>query len=178
MLTNTYISGPGFKNWSQLYEVVPQTLLSSYGNPGFPTVPWPVQAWYFLIMDCAVYGVLLWYFDNVIPNEFGAYQKPWFFLLPEYWGIKTAITDTENWTKLNKGEVRKGEEIVEDSDVANARSAANDPSFKPALKILNLRKVYSSAFSAPKVAVYNSSFSLEEGKLLALLGQNGAVPSI
>jgi len=38
-----------------------------------------------LILDIAFYSILTWYFDNVIPDEFGNRQPLWFFLLPSYW---------------------------------------------------------------------------------------------
>lgn len=68
-LTQTYIPGPGFP-WSTLYSPIVNTSLPTYGSDGQPTVPPPVQAWYFMIMNCFVFGFILWYFDNVIPNVF------------------------------------------------------------------------------------------------------------
>jgi ABC-type glutathione transport system ATPase component len=127
----------------------------------------------------AVYGLLLWYFDNVIPNEFGYSRPPWFFLTPEYWGIKlfsSKSTNLPEWMQRNtSGKVNIELEGDEDGDVLGARNMALDPEYKPALKIVNLRKVYSSFLEdGKKIAVRNSCFTVEEGKLLALLGQNGA----
>jgi ABC-type multidrug transport system ATPase subunit len=67
------------------------------------------------------------------------------------------------------------DEENEDSDVVAERKRALDPNFFPALKIVNMRKVYKNwGAESDKVAVRNSNFVVEEGKLLALLGQNGA----
>nr|KAJ3419409.1 ATP-binding cassette sub- A member 1 [Polyrhizophydium stewartii] len=180
-LTSTYIPGPGFP-WSSLYSPLPSTSLPVYGDNKPPDVPAVVQAWYLLIMDCFVYGLLLWYFDNVIPNEFGMSFPPWFFLTPNYWGFETSSAKSTNrreWQKRNtSGKVMIPLEGDEDSDVVAARERALDPEYFPALKIVNLRKVYhNSMFFASKldkIAVRNSCFTVEEGKLLALLGQNGA----
>ena len=57
----------------------------------------------------------------------------------------------------------------------DARNRAMDPEFFPSLKIVNLRKVYKNwLWEEGKIAVRGSCFGVEEGKLLALLGQNGA----
>lgn len=185
-LTNTYVPGPGFP-WSALYNNIPATLLPVYGSAGQPSLPLPVKTWSYYIMDCAgiilfiyiiVFGVLLWYFDNVLPNEFGYCRPIWFFLTPDYWGIKLSdkkISQSE-WLKLNtSGSTNIPLEGDEDKDVIDARASALNPEYFPSLKIVNLRKVYTSLFGkTSKVAVRNSCFSVEEGKLLALLGQNGA----
>ncbi|KAL5032325.1 hypothetical protein RTP6_000451 [Batrachochytrium dendrobatidis] len=180
-LTNTYIPGPGFP-WATLYTSVPRDSLPTYGDGLPPVVPQTIQAWYLMIMDCFFYGILLWYFDNVIPNEFGACQVPWFFLTLDYWGIETASKKSINradWQAKNTSVYSLiPPEGDEDSDVLAARDRVLDPSHFPELKIVNLRKVYRNniLFSSEKdkVAVRNSCFGVEEGKLLALLGQNGA----
>ena len=48
--------------------------------------------------------------------------------------------------------------------------------YNPAVKIINLSKIYGNSLfnSSKKVAVDNLCLTLEQGKLLALLGQNGA----
>jgi hypothetical protein len=175
ILTNAYIPGPGFP-WSQLYEKIPSKVLPSYGG-AVTSAPFPVDAWYFMLMNCGFYGFLLWFFDNVIPNEFGYSRPVWFFLLPSYWGIKTfdKTSSVSKWHTDN-GPIKASDKFEPDADddFREARDRANDSDFVPALKILNLRKVYSTTFGAQKVAVQNSSFTLKEGTLLALLGQNGA----
>ncbi|KAJ3267738.1 ATP-binding cassette sub- A member 1, partial [Terramyces sp. JEL0728] len=174
-LTQNYTPGPGFP-WSTLYNKFPATSLPSYGSAGLPDVPAPIQAWYFLIMNCFFYGILLWFFDNVIPNEFGASRPIWFFLTFDYWGIQTASsksTDKKVWQERN-AKMSIPEEENEDSDVVAERKRAFSDDYFPSLKILNLRKVYKTLGGKEKVAVRNSCFGVEEGKLLALLGQNGA----
>lgn len=34
-----------------------------------------------------VYFLLAIYLDNVLANESGVRQRPWYFLLPSYWGV-------------------------------------------------------------------------------------------
>jgi hypothetical protein len=177
-LTQTYIPGPGFP-WATLYPNFPNASLPTYGANGTPDVPPPVFSWYFMIMNCFVFGFLLWYLDNVIPNEFGMSRPPWFFATFEYWGISTSKSTSTNKAEWQK-RVNSLPDLVEegeDSDVVAERVRALDPADDSALKIAHLRKVYNSysLFKgvATKVAVRNSCFTVEEGKLLALLGQNG-----
>jgi len=128
-------------------------------------------------MDVAFYALLTWYFDNVIPDEFGQCRPPWFFLTPAYWGITACRA---------RGDDPLGtyayppKEADEDDDVYAERQAACDGerSGDAAIRLVNLRKVYNDGLLTAKrhrkVAVHGSSWTLREGRLLALLGQNGA----
>ncbi|KAJ3064546.1 ATP-binding cassette sub- A member 1 [Podochytrium sp. JEL0797] len=179
-LTSTYIPGPGFP-WSSLYKSVPQNLLPNYQSDGYPQLPNPVQAWYLMLMDMAIYAVLTWYFDAIIPDEYGTAQPFYFPFLPSYWGFEKVRgeLDVQEWVKKNglevKGDLAVGEE---EEDVAAERVKALSLDDDSAVKIVRLRKTYNKypIFSSTmdKHAVRNSSFTLAEGKLLALLGQNGA----
>ncbi|KAK9687930.1 hypothetical protein K7432_014586 [Basidiobolus ranarum] len=66
----------------------------------------------------------------------------------------------------------------EDEDVSHERSLIYDTEYPAALRIAHLRKVYKNGWfkksKLDKVAVRDLCLTLEEGKLLALLGQNGA----
>ena len=45
----------------------------------------PGGALLMLILDAAIYGVLAWYFENVMPSEFGSHRSPLFFADAAYW---------------------------------------------------------------------------------------------
>ncbi|KAI8894545.1 hypothetical protein BC833DRAFT_604469 [Globomyces pollinis-pini] len=175
-LTQQYIPGPGFP-WETLFSTLPNSSLPNYGaDAGYPTVPAPVTSWHFMIQNFFLYAVLMWYFDNVIPNEYGYRQAPWFFLLPSYWGFasRSATVDLSAW-HAEHTKIEYAVEENEDCDVTAERKISCDPAFMPSLKILNLRKVYTNwGREQDKIAVRNSCFTVKEGKLLALLGQNGA----
>ncbi|KAJ3173237.1 ATP-binding cassette sub- A member 1 [Geranomyces variabilis] len=178
-LTNTFIAGPGFA-WSTLFDPLPADLRPTYGSGSQPDVPAPIDSWRYLLMNMLFYGVLTWYFDCVIPDEFGWGLKPWFFLTPEYWGLgrrgknQQAIEWLRNEKRATKANTdpRPGE----DKDVHAERLKTLDEGFSPAVRIVNLRKVYGGFIrkKTDKVAVNDLCISFEEGKLLALLGQNGA----
>ncbi|KAJ3185215.1 ATP-binding cassette sub- A member 1 [Gaertneriomyces sp. JEL0708] len=178
-LTSTFIPGPGFP-WSQLYEKIPSDLTPIYSNGNVPDIPVPVESWYLLLMNIALYGVLTLYFDAVIPDEFGMCYPFYFFLVPKYWGIGGSQTTGEKeWIAAEraKGVVDSGE--VKNPDVQSEKEKAFDDraSPAPAIRILNLRKVYQNGWfksKKDKVAVKGLNFAFETGKLYSLLGQNGA----
>lgn len=122
-------------------------------------------------MDIAVYWVLTWYLDNVIPDAFGARQPFYFFLLPTYWGLAKNGSKTEQDKWLKQYQDTKEDNGDEDDDVAAERKKALSSTIWPALKVVNLRKIYNGPLftfrknSGSKVAVKNSSITFEEGEL-------------
>ena len=133
-----------------------------------------------MVMDMFFYAILTWYLDNVIPDEFGQRQPPWFFVLPSYWGFRVSCgrrTNDPHATYEYQGPPR---DPNEDEDVFHERQHALDgaKSADAAIRLVNLRKVYNdglfSSEASQKVAVRSSSWTLRKGRLLALLGQNGA----
>lgn len=40
-----------------------------------------------LLLQWLLYFVLAVYLDNVLANESGVRQRPWYLLLPSYWGL-------------------------------------------------------------------------------------------
>ncbi|TPX32073.1 hypothetical protein SmJEL517_g04789 [Synchytrium microbalum] len=180
-LTQTFIPGPGFP-WSSLYTTFTSSLLPTYNGGVQPDLPAPVQAWYFMLMNVLLYGVLTWYFDCVIPNELG-YRQPFYFPLTfDYWGIRfSRRLSGPEWLARQKKQSSAPPEADEDSEVAAERKAALDENDFPAVKIVNLRKVFGQNVFAGKysdgrgkVAVRDLCINFQEGKLLAMLGQNGA----
>lgn len=200
-LSDTYTPGPGF-SWATLYSNLPSSVLPSYGSTSvYPNVPPPINSWYYMIMNVFLYMALLWYFDNVIPDEFD-YSRPWyFFLQPSYWGLGRSKSSSSQlewllkikkqdnkrpfyyyllpsyWGLAKKSSIEQKIVLETDDDVSNERDRALSEGYEPALKIVNLRKVYNNSFfdfAPKKVAVNDLCLTLEQGKLLALLGQNGA----
>ena len=168
--TDSIVPGPGFP-WSQLFEPIPAASVPTFGTFTFPL---PVQALYFLLWNMAFYALLTWYFDNVLPDEFGQRRPLYFFVLPSYWGCAPLRRHKPVAVAVPP------READEDDDVYAARCRALDPARadEQAIRLTELRKVFNDGWldsaKKRKVAVSNSSWGLERGKLLALLGQNGA----
>jgi ABC-type multidrug transport system fused ATPase/permease subunit len=177
-LTRTFIPGPGFP-WAALYEDIPLQLLPSFGGTQ-PVVPIPVSSYYYFLMDIVVFYALTIYFDQTIANEYGVKRNPAFFLFPSYWGFGVKKSDQENATWLKNIKAKSGGIVVDGQDeaVIEEQEKATNDSFWPAVKLVNIRKVFQqSRFykkATDKIAVKDASLTFEEGKLLALLGQNGA----
>ena len=107
-ITQSYTPGPGF-SWQTQYEPLSKDYVPTYSGR-IPEVPAPVQSSLFLIMNIFFYLVLAWYFDQVIPNEFGSRKSPWFFFTPSWWGYRQKREETVNnkaWLASVKGDKTK-----------------------------------------------------------------------
>ncbi|KAF9987241.1 ATP-binding cassette sub- A member 1 [Mortierella antarctica] len=195
VLTETYIPGPGF-HWSDLYNKIPADFTPTYDDARtrHPDVPAPIQSWYLMLMNIGVFVILTLYFDQVVADDYGNKRHPLFFLDPSFygWNIRKKLSVQEwiaaqqaNKTKrdvrMKKMTKNRSDTQVEDSDdedVVEERNHALDGSIETQARICNLQKVFqeSSFRKSPldKIAVKDLCLTLQEGKLLALLGQNGA----
>jgi ABC-type multidrug transport system fused ATPase/permease subunit len=94
-LSQQYIPPQGF-SWSDLYQLIPDDLIITDATP-----PPPVQSWYWSIMNMALFLILGWYLDSVLPDEFGVRQHPLFLFRPTYWGFNRKKTtekpDLQAW---------------------------------------------------------------------------------
>ncbi|KAG9301727.1 hypothetical protein G9A89_002959 [Geosiphon pyriformis] len=177
-LMNKVVNGPGF-HWNDLYRPIPSHYLPSYSFANRkPDVPNPIQSWYFLLMNIGFYLLLTWYFDKIIPDEFGTSYSTWFFLSPKFWGLKFSKGYTlESWlARYQKANVET--HLDEDVDIGKERSLTFDPNHDVVLRIGNLRKIFRKSLLShsklDKVAVNDLCLTLKESECLALLGQNGA----
>jgi len=156
--------GPGFF-WPDLFVKIPASFLP---RRGVYHAPPPIQSVHFLIMNIFFYGLLAWYLDNVIPDEYGNSKPLHFFLLPSYWGIHLAKSPRPTYN-LDEMKKRANEE-EEDNDVHDERLNALDDSKSRllAVRLMYLRKEYRPLFggaSKVNVAVAGSCWTLGEGKL-------------
>ncbi|KAJ3258613.1 ATP-binding cassette sub- A member 1 [Chytriomyces hyalinus] len=170
-LTDTYIAGPGFQ-WAML-QGMPLSATQTLTNANLPA---PVQAWYYLCMNIFLYYFLAWYLDSVLPDIYGNFKLPWFFLLPSYW-IPKQVKGARNVSKwlqtTERGYTRST--MTEEEGVSLEREKALSRNNNSAVKIARLKKIFRAYGELEsKHAVRASSFTVEQGSLLALLGQNGA----
>lgn len=60
------------------------------------TVPTAVEMSWFLVLDSFVFVFLGWYFEQVLPQQYGVRKPFYFFLQKEYWfGVSSARTDQQ-----------------------------------------------------------------------------------
>ena len=126
-----------------------------------------------LIVDIILYFLMAIYFENIIPGTLGYRLKPYFFLLPGYWGYP----DMKCLAK-NKKKVTTAEPFAISSDV---EPISREFAGKDALKIRNLSKVFmvkdeksKCCGKKPKKAVNQLTMDMYEGQITCLLGHNGA----
>ncbi|KAJ3275448.1 ATP-binding cassette sub- A member 1 [Terramyces sp. JEL0728] len=175
-LTNTAVAGPGMP-WSSIYSQIPSDYTITYSDGISAVPPAPVMMFYWFLIDIAFYSVLTWYLDCVIANEFG-FRLPYNFLFTSsYWGFNEK-KDMEHSKALlmniiNANSIPLPKTI--DADVLLRRELALSKDYWQSVKIAHLRKDYTTfTGKVAKTAVHDTCISFETGKLVALLGQNGA----
>ncbi|KAI9329664.1 hypothetical protein DFJ73DRAFT_631314 [Zopfochytrium polystomum] len=169
VLTSTYTPGPGF-GWTSLVSSIDSEMLPTYEDGSKPNAPTPIWSLILLLVNAATWCILTWYFDNIIPNDYGYCRPPWFIFRPAYWGF----TELEPLLRQNGPlEIQPDE----DADVAEEKNRALDQTNWSVLKIVHMSKIFKSGFLAGRKqnhAVSDLCLSLGGGQLLALLGHNGA----
>jgi ATP-binding cassette subfamily A (ABC1) protein 3 len=121
-------------------------------------------------LDCLIYMLLTWYFEKVIPSEYGTTKKWYFLFTREYWKgeEKTPGADYER--------VGDGDEFAKlvDADTHSSYQKVGDEFEKvDGVRIRHLRKEFNSADNK-LVAVQSLDLDMFKGEVFALLGHNGA----
>jgi len=52
-----------------------------------------------LAVDTLLYTFLAWYFEEVLPTEYGIRRKPWFLFDPLYWKTRVGLGEEETIKK-------------------------------------------------------------------------------
>lgn len=123
-----------------------------------------------LAIDVVLYAVLAYYFDSVVPSEYGRKRPPWFCFLPSFWCQRNDSSFPGNAGLL----------VVEDGTLsADCRSAdievvLQELRGKEAIKITNLTKTFSQRGKPNVNALDDVTLSIYKGQITALLGHNGA----
>ncbi|KAH8098507.1 ATPase [Aureococcus anophagefferens] len=122
-----------------------------------PAADWTGPLWGMLIADMVLYGLLAWYFNQVIPwSEYGT-PKPFYFpLLPSY------------WLGTSRAPALVADAAFDDADDP-ARFEALDPGDAPRVEVRRLRKTFGE-----HKAVDGVSFGIRDSEIFCLLGHNGA----
>jgi ATP-binding cassette subfamily A (ABC1) protein 1 len=124
----------------------------------------------FLLFDFLLYGFLAFYFEQVLPTEYGT-QRPFYFLCTRDFWLGTpadsysSLEDAKANTEAALGGGEGGEaSFFEGSDEAVRQAGEGG------IRIQQLGKVYSNG----KRAVSNLDLEMHQGQITSLLGHNGA----
>lgn len=119
----------------------------------------------FLLLDFAIYALLAWYLDHVMPNEYGQRLSPLFCCRRSFWRNQAA-TDYVDESDDDGDDETAVIEPVDESMHARAR-----------VHIKKLRKQFTEGrgkSARTTTAVNGLDLTLYEGQITALLGHNGA----
>ncbi|CAG2161807.1 unnamed protein product [Oppiella nova] len=112
-------------------------------------------------LSCLMYGVLIWYLDNVWPFQYGVPKPVCFPFYMSYW-FPSKYRDFDE-----KPEAK--------SDlVIDTRNFEREPEAPVSVRIKNLHKEFGGYGTQHKTAVDNMSLNIYGRQITALLGHNGA----
>eukprot|EP01103_Thecamoeba_quadrilineata_P015557 TRINITY_DN4957_c0_g2_i1.p1 TRINITY_DN4957_c0_g2~~TRINITY_DN4957_c0_g2_i1.p1 ORF type:complete len:1851 (-),score=296.09 TRINITY_DN4957_c0_g2_i1:13-5565(-) len=167
----TMEKGPGF-SFSDLFKE------NSMDTPDFGelSVPACYVSLLWLLFDIFFFGVLTWYFDNVLPGEHGSPRPLYFFVTAEYWGFNTRRNDAYMAGNVEISHSNTDSDVEREGTQVHERG--NDPSI--AVKIIGLQKTYKTGLASyfsdtgRVKALQGLNLLIENGELFCLLGHNGA----
>eukprot|EP00039_Didymoeca_costata_P018273 m.332823 g.332823 ORF g.332823 m.332823 type:complete len:1854 (-) comp17014_c0_seq1:237-5798(-) len=117
-----------------------------------------------LLLDSIIMMFLAWYFDKVLPREYGVPESPFFLFKASYWNGKNNAVEA----MLNP--YRGG---MEQPQHKNSSFEDMDPNAEVGVQISNLWKAWPTPLGS-MIAVEDLSLSAYKGEVTALLGHNGA----
>jgi ATP-binding cassette subfamily A (ABC1) protein 3 len=121
----------------------------------------------FYVLDIVLYMLLTWYFDKIIPSEYGT-TRPWYFLFQRrFW--------CGNSSPKGYSLVNADFEELHDADIPSLyeRKAADNANVKGVM-IRRIAKEFALAGKEAFRAVNEVSLDMFEGEVFSLLGHNGA----
>lgn len=132
-----------------------------------------------LALNFIIYGISAWYFENILPNEYGSNLSPYFMFTPSYWCTPTIDDNTFNIYNhpAESPNTRNRRDTLNESDNNSIEHVSDTMIDKARLKIRQLRKVFTSGYGRYKqvnVAVHGLNLTLYADQITSLLGQNGA----
>jgi hypothetical protein len=118
----------------------------------------------YYVLDCIIYLLLTWYFEQIIPSEFGV-TRPWYFIFQRsFWRpVKTELKVAQD-SEFGK--------LVPHSDLYE--DIPNEFVNKDGVRIRGLKKEFPTSEGGTFMAVDDLSMDMFEGEVFALLGHNGA----
>ncbi|XP_006608402.1 ABC transporter A family member 1-like isoform X1 [Apis dorsata] len=120
-----------------------------------------------MTLDIILYACLAYYFDCVIPSEYGTKRTPWFCFTPEFWCQRKAPRVPSSNGESNS--FIPGEETNRDVE-----PVVREMKGREAIRIVDLYKSYQKCRKPEIKAVNGINLTIYEGQITAILGHNGA----
>ena len=115
----------------------------------------------YLFFDIFFWLALAWYFDQVVPSEYGIQRKPWFLCTPTYWCGGGASVATPSAPLLATNSIANDETLVVEPMPERVPGRG--------VNVAGLRKVWPRG-----VAVHGLDLEMAPNQITGLLGANGA----
>ncbi|XP_076292228.1 cholesterol transporter ABCA5 isoform X3 [Lasioglossum baleicum] len=144
-----------------------------------------------MTLDIFLYACLAYYFDCVIPSEYGVKRTPWFCFTPGFWCQRKAPRVGLQYKKKTERQSREKLGLQSYLQVPSSNGESN--SFIPgeetnrdiepvvremkgreAIRIVDLYKSYQKCRKPETKAVNGINLTIYEGQITAILGHNGA----
>ncbi|KZC11898.1 ATP-binding cassette sub-family A member 5 [Dufourea novaeangliae] len=120
-----------------------------------------------MTLDIFLYACLAYYFDSVIPSEYGIKRTPWFCLTRSFWCQRKAPRVPSSNGESNS--FIPGEETNRDIE-----PMVREMKGREAIRIVDLYKSYQKCRKPEIKAVNGINLTIYEGQITAILGHNGA----
>eukprot|EP00736_Rhodelphis_marinus_P006281 Rmarinus@m.16243 len=129
-----------------------------------------------LALDSLLFAFLGWYFDQVVPSEFGTVRPFYFIFTPSYWRsvFMLSTSNVSPWSDQSAGLLSGSNTSLHEDNVEPVSSnLSGQEQSGECVTIQGLRKEFETP-NGTKVAVNDLSLSMYCGHITALLGHNGA----
>ncbi|XP_017782555.1 PREDICTED: ATP-binding cassette sub-family A member 5-like [Nicrophorus vespilloides] len=124
-----------------------------------------------MAFDIILYGFLAYYFDSVIPSEYGIKRSPFFCFRPSFWWPKRRA---ENIPIVNGSSVGSLNNVGSEESNCDVEQVPREMRSKEAIKITDLFKSFQYCRKPEVKAVNGINLTIYEGQITAILGHNGA----
>ncbi|XP_054008556.1 cholesterol transporter ABCA5-like isoform X3 [Hylaeus anthracinus] len=124
-----------------------------------------------MTLDIFLYACLAYYFDSVIPSEYGIKRSPWFCFTPRFWCQRKA---PRSYLQVPSSNGESNSFIPGEETNRDIEPVVREMKGREAIRIVGLYKSYHKCRKPEIKAVDGINLTIYEGQITAILGHNGA----
>ncbi|XP_034182709.1 cholesterol transporter ABCA5 isoform X1 [Osmia lignaria lignaria] len=124
-----------------------------------------------MTLDIFLYALLAYYFDSVIPSEYGTKRTPWFCFTPGFWCQRKA---PRSYLQVPSSNGESNSFIPGEETNRDIEPVVREMKGREAIRIVDLYKSYQKCRKSEIKAVNGINLTIYEGQITAILGHNGA----